>query len=161
MIKRFLLGIDDSQYTFEALENLAGLFLKTDVNFHLFLAVTESHLPAPPPTSSEATDWQEVQKRRAQQILDKGVSSLLQMGYKRSRISTETRLQSVNAAQDILNAGKSEEIIAIVLARKQQSGVKRLLPDTTTANIYQYSDVQPVWAIGNLPLSSRPTFSQQ
>jgi len=38
------------------------------------------------------------------------------------------------------------------LARKKQSGVKRLLPDTTTANIYQYSDVQPVWAIGNLPL---------
>ena len=53
MVKRFLLGIDDSQYTFEALENLAGLFLKTDAHFHLFLAVTESHLPAPPPTSSD------------------------------------------------------------------------------------------------------------
>jgi hypothetical protein len=138
MVKRFLLGIDDSQYTFEALENLAGLFQKTDAHFHLFLAVTESHLPAPPPTSTETTDWQEVQKRRAR--------------YKRSRISTETRLQSVNAAQDILNAGKSEEITAIVLARKQQSGVKRMLPDTTTANIYQYADVQPVWAIGNLRL---------
>ena len=136
MVKRFLLGIDDSQYTFEALENLAGLFLKTDAHFHLFLAVTESHLPAPPPTSTGTTDWQEVQKRRAQQILDKGVSSLLQMGYKRSRISTETRLQSVNAAQDILNGGKSEEIIAIVLARKQKSGVKRLLPDTTAARTW-------------------------
>ena len=152
MVKRFLLGIDDSQYTFEALENLAGLFLKTDVHFQLFLVVTESHLPAPPPTSSEITDWQEVQKRRAQQILDKGVSSLLQMGYQRSRVSTETRLQSVNAAQDILNAGNSEEIIGIVLARKQQSGLKRLLPDTTTANIFQYAAMQPVWAIGNLPL---------
>jgi hypothetical protein len=152
MVKRFLLGIDDSQYTFEALENLAGPFLKTDVHFQLFLAVTESHLPAPPPASSEITAWQEVQKRRVQQILDKGVSSLLQMGYKRSRISTEARLQSVNAAQDILNAGKSEETIAIVLPRKQQSGLKRFLPDTSTANMYQYADVQPVWAIGNLPL---------
>lgn len=152
MVKKFLLGIDDSQYTFEALENLAGLFLKTDVHFHLFLAVTESHLPAPPPTSSETTDWQAVQKKRAQQILDKGVSSLLQLGYKRSRITAETRLQSVNAAQDMLKAAKNEEIIAIVLARKQKAGVKRLLPDTTTANIYQHAAVQPVWAIGNLPL---------
>ncbi len=151
MVKRFLLGLDDSQYTFEALENLGGLFLKTDAHFHLFHAVTESHLPARPPTSTETGDWLEIQRRQAQQILDRAVSSLLQMGYKRARISTETRLQSVNAAQDILDAGRSEEIMAIVLARKPRLGVKRLLPDTT-ANIYQYADVKPVWALGSLPL---------
>lgn len=152
MVKRYLLGIDESQDSLEALENLGDLFLKTDAHFHLFHAVTESHLPARPPTSTEIGDWQEVQKRQAQQILDKGVSSLLQMGYKRARVSAETRLQSVNAAQDIINAGKSEEITAIALARKQRSGVKRLLPDTDVSNIYQYAEVQPVWAIGSLPL---------
>jgi hypothetical protein len=30
--------------------------LKTDAHFHLFLAVAESHLPAPPPTSTESND---------------------------------------------------------------------------------------------------------
>ena len=152
MVKRYLLGIDESQDSLEALENLGDLFLKTDAHFHLFHALTESHLPAPPPTSTEIGDWQEVQKRQAQQILDKGISSLLQMGYKRARVSTETRLQSVSAAQDTVNAGKSEEITAIALARKQRSGVKRLLPDTDVGNIYRYAEVQPVWAIGSLSL---------
>jgi hypothetical protein len=152
MAKRFLLGVDDSQETFKALEKLGGLFLKNEAHFHLFQAVTESHLPARPPTSSETGDWQEIQKRQAQQILDKAVSSMLQMGYKRARISTETRLESANAAREILNAGKSEEIMAIVFARKQPAGLKRLLRDATTSNIYRYAEVKPLWAIGNLPL---------
>jgi nucleotide-binding universal stress UspA family protein len=152
MTTRFLLGVDDSKDTFEALEKLGGLFLKTEAHFHLFQAVTESHLPARPPTSTETADWQQVQKRQAQQILDKAVSSLLQMGYKRARISTETRLESANAAQDILNAGEGEEIMAIVFARKQPSGLKRLLGDATTSNIYRYAEVKPLWAIGDLPL---------
>jgi len=152
MATRFLFGVDDSQDTFEALEKLGGLFLKTEAYFHLFQAVTESNLPARPPTSTETADWQEVQKRQAQQILDKAISSLLQMGYKRARISTETRLQSPNAAQEILNAGKRQEIMATVFARKQPSGVKGLLRDATTSNIYRYAEVKPLWAIGNLPL---------
>ena len=152
MAKRFLLGVEDSADSFEALEKLAGLFLKTKAHFHLFRAVTESHLPARPPTSTETTDWQGVQKRQAQQSLDKAVSSLLQMGCKRARISTETRLESANAAQEIINAGKGEEIMAIVFARKQPAGVKRLLRDGTDANIYRYTEVKPLWAIGNFPL---------
>jgi nucleotide-binding universal stress UspA family protein len=152
MVKRILLGVDNSRDTFEALEELGGLLLKTEVHFHLFQAVTESHLPARPPTSTETADWREVQKRQAQQILDKAVSALLEMGYKRARISTETRLESSNEAQEIINAGKSEEIMAIVFARKQPSGLERLLPDANTYNIFKYAEVKPLWAIGNLPL---------
>jgi len=152
MAKRFLLGVDDSKDTFEALEKMGGLFLKSETHFHLFQAVTESHLPARPPTSTETADWQEVQKRQAQQILDKAVSALLQMGYKRARISTETRLESTNEAREIINASKSEEVMAIVFAQKQPSGLKRLLPDATTYNIYKYAEIKPLWAIGKLPL---------
>ena len=152
MAKRLLLGVDDSEDTFKALEKLGGLFLKTDVHFHLFQAVTESHLPARPPTSTEISDWREVLKRQAQQVLDKAVSLLIQMGYKRARISAETRLEIVDEAQEILDAGKNEEIMAIAIARKQPSGLKRLLLDTATANMYKYGEVKPLWAIGNLPL---------
>ena len=152
MNKRYLLGVDDTQDTLEALENLGGLFLKGDAHFHLFHAVPETHLPARPPPSVETTDWEKVQKRQAQQVLDKAVSSLLQLGYKRSRLSTESRLQSANTVQDIMEVGRDAEIAAIVLARKQRSGVKRFLSDTTTAKVCQYSEAQPVWAIGALPL---------
>jgi hypothetical protein len=152
MVKRFLLGVDDSSDTFEVLEKLGRLFLKTGVHFHLFHAVTESHFPARPPTSIETDDWQEVQKRQAQQILDKAVSSLLQIGYKRPRITTETRQESGNPAQEILDGGKSEEFMAIVFARKQPSGVKRLLSDPAPHNIYKQVEGKPLWAIGNLPL---------
>jgi hypothetical protein len=152
MAKRFLLGVDDSEETFQALEELGGLFLKTEVHFHLFKAVTKSNLPARPPTSTETRDWQEVSKRQAQQVLDKAVSLLLQMGFKRARISTEARLESVNEAQAILDAGDSEETMAIVFARKEPAGLKRLLSDTATMNMYKYAQVKPLWAVGKLPL---------
>ena len=152
MNKRYLLGVDDTQDTLEALENLGGLFLKGDALFHLFHSVPESHLPARPPSSVETTDWEKVQKRRAQQVLDKAVTSLLELGYKRSRLSTESRLQSANTVQDILDVCREAEIAAIVLARKQRSGVKRLLSDATTDKVCQYSVEKPVWAIGALPL---------
>jgi nucleotide-binding universal stress UspA family protein len=150
MEKRFLLGVDDSQNTVEVLENLGGLFLKSGAHFHLFHAVSEEFRPARPPTSTETTDWEEVQERRAQRVLDKAVSSLLQMGYKRSRLSTESRLQSKNTAQDILDAGKRAEVSAVILARKRRSKVKRLLSESTTPKVYQYANTQPVWAIGGL-----------
>ena len=73
MNKRYLLGVDDTQDTLEALENLGGLFVKGDALFHLFHSVPESHLPARPPSSVETTDWEKVQERRAQQVLDKAV----------------------------------------------------------------------------------------
>ena len=151
MIKRFLFTVDDSQSNFEALENLGDLFLKTDAHLHLFHTLTESHDPARPPTSVETGDWEKVQMRQAQRVLDKAVSSLLKMGYKRLRISMEQRPQSSNAAQDILDAGKNTDIAAIVLARKDRSRVKRFLPETTTARVFQYSDARPVWLISTLP----------
>ncbi len=152
MIKRFLFSVDDSQKTLEALANLGGLFLKGDAHFLLFHAVPERHLPARPPPSDETADWQRVQERRARQVLDKAVNELVQMGYKRSRLHTESRPQSQNTGQDILDVGRNPEFAAIVLARKQRSGASRIIPETTTAMVYQYSDVQPVWAIGALPL---------
>ena len=152
MVKKFLLGVDDSPDTSEVLEKLGHLFLKTEVHFHLFHAVTESHFPARPPTSTETGDWQEVQKRQAQQILDTAVSLLLKIGYKRARITTETRQESINPAQEILDGGKSEEFTAIAFARKQPSGVKRLLPDPAPDTIYKQLEGKPLWAIGNLPL---------
>ena len=152
MNKRYLLGVDDTQDTLEVLENLGGLFVKGDVHFHLFHASPESHLPARPPSSVETVDWEKVQNRQAQQVLDKALSSLLQMGYKRSHLSFESRLKSANTVEDILRVGGSAEIAAIVLARKQHSRAKRFFPDATIAKICQYADSNPVWTIGTLPL---------
>jgi nucleotide-binding universal stress UspA family protein len=152
MVKKFLFSMDDLQISLDALKNLAGLFLKTDVHFHLFHAVPESQLPAGPPPSAETEDWDRVQQRQAQVVLDKAVGSLLQMGFKRSRLSTESRAQSANITQDILDIGKNREITAIVLARSHSSGLKRFIPEAPASTLYQYADVQPVWAIGALPL---------
>ena len=152
MKKSYLLGVDDTQDTTEILDNLGGLFVRGDAHFHLFHASPESHLPARPPSSVETADWEMVQNRQAQQVLDKAVSSLLQMGYKRSRLSIESRLQSANTVDDILQIGGSAEIVAIVLARKQHSRVKRFFSDATIAKVYQCAVSKPVWTIGTLPL---------
>ena len=153
MIKRFCLGVDDSQNTLEALENLGGLFLKSEANFHLFHAMPESTLPARPPSSAETIEWEHVQKREAQQVLDKALSSLLQMGYKRSRLSTESMVQGLNEVQDVRDAGRDAEIEAIVLARRRRrSRLNRFIPETTTADVYHYANLQNVWAVSTLPL---------
>ena len=153
MIKRFCLRVDDSQNTQEALENLGGLFLKGDANFHLFHAMPESTLPARPPSSAETIEWERVQKREAQQLLDKALSSLLQMGYKRSRLSTESMALGLSAGQDVGNAGRTAEIETVVLARRRlRSRLNRFISETTTADVYHYASQQNVWAVSTLPL---------
>ncbi len=152
MIKRFLFSVDESEDTLEALGNLAGLLLKGDAHFHLFQVLPESQLPARPPSSVETADWEKVQKRQTQKVLDKAVSLLLQMGYKRSRLIAESRQQSGFTAQDILDTSKNAEVTAIVLTRKHRSRLKRFIPETTTSMVYQQADMKPVWAIGTLPL---------
>jgi len=152
MVNKFFLGVDDSQNTLAALENLGGLFLKGDADFHLFHLGTEGSFPARPPSSGETPEWEHVQQHESQQVLDRAVSLLLQLGYRRSRLSTESSLKSLTTAQDILDAGRNAESAAIVLVREsRRSRFKRLLPETT-AKVYQYADRQPVWAIGALPL---------
>jgi nucleotide-binding universal stress UspA family protein len=151
MSRRFLFGVDDSENTLQALKNFAELFLESDVILHLFHAVPESSLLYPGELSTlsgEASEWEKVQERQAQHVLDKAVGMLVGMGYKRSRIESEHKLQSVDTAQNILDACESNQFAAIVLARKGRSAVKRFLLGSTTTKICQHSEVQPVWVIG-------------
>ena len=151
MSRRFLFGVDDSANTLQALKNFAELFLESDVILHLFHAVPESSLLYPGELSTlsgEVSEWEKVQERQAQRVLDKAVELLVKMGYKRSRLESERMLKSVDTAQNILAACESNEFAAIVLARKGRSAVKRFLLGSTTTKICQYSEAQPVWVIG-------------
>jgi nucleotide-binding universal stress UspA family protein len=151
MSRRFLFGVDDSENTLQALKNFAELFLESDVILHLFHAVPESSLLYPGELSTlsgEVSEWEKVQERQAQRVLDKAVELLVEMGYKRSRLESERMLKSVDTAQNILAACESNEFAAIVLARKGRSAVKRFLLGSTTTKICQYSEAQPVWVIG-------------
>jgi nucleotide-binding universal stress UspA family protein len=151
MTRRFLFGVDDSENTLQALKNFAELFLEDDVVLHLFHAVPESSLLYPGELSTlsgEAGEWEKVQERQAQRVLDKAVGMLVAMGYKRSRLESEHKLQSVDTAQNILDACESNQFAAIVLARKGRSAVKRFLLGSTTTKICQHSETQPVWVIG-------------
>jgi nucleotide-binding universal stress UspA family protein len=149
---KFLFGVDDSQDSFDALENLAALFLKSDACFHIFHGVRESYLIARHPLSAGTPDWDRVQEHQAQRVLDKAVSSLLRLGYKRSRLSTESTLESPNVAEDLLEVCKNANFAAVVLARKKHSKFKRFLSSDTAAKVYECATVQPVWTIGSVPL---------
>jgi len=155
MSRRFLLGMDDSENTLQALKNLGQLLLESEVNLQLFYAVPESSLLYPGELSTlsgEVSEWEKVQERQAQRVLDQAVGTLVDMGYKRSRLQTERLLKSVDIAQDILAASESKDFDAIVLARKGRSAVKRFLLGSTTAKVCQYSEAQPVWVIDTTPL---------
>ncbi|MFP3870993.1 MAG: universal stress protein, partial [Syntrophobacteria bacterium] len=151
MTRRFLVGVDNSQNTLQALTNLGNLLLDTDVHFHLFHAVPESSLLYPGELSTlsgEPSDWEKVQRRQAEKVLDQAMGALVELGYKRSRLHPQSKLQSVSTAQDILEASENADSGAIVLARKGHSAVKRFLLGSTTASVCQYAEAQPVWAIG-------------
>jgi nucleotide-binding universal stress UspA family protein len=155
MSRRFLLGVDDSENTLQALKNLGQLLLESDANFQIFYAVPESSLLYPGELSTlsgEVSEWEKVQERQAQRVLDEAVGTLVEMGYKRRRLQTERMLQSVDTAQDILAASESKDFDAIVLARKGRSAVKRFILGSTTAKVCQYSESQPVWVIDTIPL---------
>jgi nucleotide-binding universal stress UspA family protein len=151
MSRRFLFGVDDSENTLQALKNFAELFLEGDAILHLFHAVPESSLLYPGELSTlsgEAAEWEKVQERQAQRVLDKATGLLVAMGYKRSRLESVRMLNSVDTAQDILAVCESNQFAAIVLARKGRSAVKRFLLGSTTTKICQHSEEQPVWVIG-------------
>ena len=151
MSRRFLFGVDDSENTLHALKNFAELFLESDAILHLFHAVPESSLLYPGELSTlsgEVSEWEKVQERQAQRVLDKAVELLVEIGYKRSRLEFERSFKSVDTAQNILAVCESNEFAAIVLARKGRSAVKRFLLGSTTTKICQYSESQPVWVIG-------------
>ena len=156
MSRRFLLGVDDSENTLQALKNLGQLFLESSVNLELFHAVPESSLLYPGELftlSGEVSEWEKVQERQAQRVLDQAVGTLVEMGYKRSRLQTERVLKSVDTAHDIIAASESKDFDAIVLARKGRSAVTRFILGSTTAKVCQYSEAQPVWVIDASPLS--------
>jgi nucleotide-binding universal stress UspA family protein len=155
MARRLLIGVDDSQNSVEALRNLGGLLQGTDIHLELFHAVPESALIYPGELSTLSgtpSDWKKVQERQARAVLDQTVSLLVGMGYKRSRLSQASVLQSVDAAQDILVASDKGDFAAIVLARKGRSAAKRFLLGSTTTMVCQYSEKQPVWVLGTRPL---------
>jgi nucleotide-binding universal stress UspA family protein len=155
MARRVLFGVDGSQNSLQALENLGRLFRESDVQFHLFHAVPESSLLYPGELSTlsgEVSEWEKVQKRQAQQVLDQTLGLLVEMGYRRSAVQAETILQSVDTAQNILDASESDEFAAIVLARKGRSAVKRFLLGSTTLKVCQHSETHPVWVIGTVAL---------
>jgi len=155
MAGKLFIGVDDSQNSLEALRNLGGLFQGTDVHLELFHAVPESALMYPGELSTLSgtpSDWQKVQEGQARAVLDQAVSLLVAMGYKRSRLSRERVLQSVNAAQDILAASEKGDFAAVVLARKGRSTAKRFLLGSTTTMVCQYSEKHPVWVLGTRPL---------
>ena len=147
MARTFLFGVDDSQNTLKALKNLGGLFQEGDIKFHLFHAVPERSTLYPGELSTlsgEVSEWEKVQKRQAQQVIDKAVGSLVEMGYRRPRLQAESMLQSVDIAQNILDASEGGEFTAIVLARKGRSAVKRFLLGSTTLKVCQHSEKKPL-----------------
>ena len=155
MATKLLIAVDDSQNSLEALRNLGGLFQGADLDLELFHAVPESALIYPGELSTLSgtpSDWKKVQERQARAVLDQAVSLLVGMGYKRSRLSQERVLQSVDAAQDILAASEKGDFAALVLARRGRSAVKRFLLGSTTTMVCQYSEKQPVWVLGTRPL---------
>ena len=91
MTRKLLIGVDDSQNTLQALRNLAELSLESDTHFHLFHAVPESSLLYPGELSTlsgEVSEWEKVQQRQAQQVLDQAVGMLVETIYFVGRIST-------------------------------------------------------------------------
>jgi nucleotide-binding universal stress UspA family protein len=155
MSVKFLFGLDDSERTYQALRNLGSLLEPADVHFHLFYAAPESSLFYPGELSTlsgEPEQWKKAQEGQARGILDRAADLLLHLGFRHSRIEKELRLQSVNAAQDILAAGERLEPGAIVLARKGRSAVKRFFLGSTTATVCQYAEKRPVWVVGSQPL---------
>ena len=151
MTRRFLFGMDDSPNTLRALENLGGLFLNSKVAFHLFHAVPESSLLYPGELSTlsgEVSEWEKIQQRQAQRVLDQAVGLLVEMGYKRSRLEVESALKSVDTAQNILDASEKDGFAAIILARKGRSAVKKFLLGSTTTKVCQHAETKPVWVIG-------------
>jgi hypothetical protein len=84
-----IFGVDGSESTFQALQNLGSLLEPAGVQFHLFYAAPERSLFDPgglSTLSGEPDQWKEAQEGQAHGIIELAAGLLSDIGFKRSRI---------------------------------------------------------------------------
>jgi nucleotide-binding universal stress UspA family protein len=151
MPMKLLFGLDDSEFTYQALRNVGSLLAPAGIGVHLFHAAPESTLCHPgelSTVSGEPAPLQKALEGQAQAILKQAVDLLLKLGFERPRIESELRLNSVNAAQEILAAAERAAPAAIAVARKGRSAITRFFLGSTATLVCHYAETLPVWVVG-------------
>jgi nucleotide-binding universal stress UspA family protein len=83
--------------------------------------------------------WEKKQEKEWAWVFKKAQKRLQEGGLLREAIRTEFKPMEINVADDILNETETSRYGTIVLGRRGQTGLKKILPGSVAARILPYA----------------------
>lgn len=89
-------------------------------------------------------------KTAAMSILEKFRDEMCSLGVDESRIRLKTQVRQLGLAQDIIEYAQEKLFDAILMGRRQMSGIQKMFGSSVSSAVLERSQVLPVWlADGN------------
>ena len=154
MQKKFLIALDDSRYSENALKYGASLYQTADdvtyTLFHVQPTISQYLLEEARTKSKARAELEKLMRSSdiaGQTLLEAYRSKMVDMGIPGDKIQVTTLPRNSGVAKDILEYSTAMLYDAILIGRRGLSGVAELFVGSVSANVVDHSELIPVWLV--------------
>ena len=152
MERKILLAVDGTQKGLES-ASIVGQILKDQHDLHLVLIHCMQQLSSLLP-GEVCLDVEEQckipfadQEKVGNAVLNESRRRIVEAGFPGDRIEMQLKLNSMDAAHDILAEAENRKIRTIALGRRGRSQVEALLLGSVSGKVAQYAQHKTVWIV--------------
>ncbi len=151
-MKRILIAVDGTEKGLEAV-SILGRLLKDQGELRILLLHCVQQIATLLP-GDLCLDVEETcrfpyldQERIGTAVLKESAARLVEAGFAEEKIDRKLKMDSLDAAQDIIQAAESEQIQTIAMGRRGRSQVENLLLGSVSGKVAQYASEKTVWIV--------------
>ena len=166
MSKKFLIAVDDSIHSKNALEYACNISASLkEANFTLFHVqpMISQYLldDAKKDLAAEAELQKLINKNTeaGESLLHKHKEQMIRLGVAEQSIDSITLPRMLGLAKDILKYSSSDIYDAIIMGRRGLSGLQEAIIGSVSANVVEHSKSTPVWLIDGQVVSQKIMFA--
>jgi nucleotide-binding universal stress UspA family protein len=154
MSKKFLIAVDDSIYSKNAIKYACNIFASLKeahfTLFHVQPMISEYLLDeAKNDLAAEAELKRMINKNTeaGKNLLQKYKEEMIRLGVADQHIDSITLPRTLGLAKDILKYSAGDTYDAIIIGRRGLSGLQEVIMGSVSANVVEHSKSTPVWLI--------------
>ncbi len=166
MSKKFLIAVDDSIHSKNAIKYASNIFASVkEANFTLFHVqpmISEYLLDeAKNDLAAEAELKRMIKKNTeaGESLLQKYREEMIRLGVSEQHIDSITLPRTLGLAKDILKYSSGDVYDAIIMGRRGLSGLQEIILGSVSANVVEHSKSTPVWLIDGEVVSQKIMFA--
>jgi nucleotide-binding universal stress UspA family protein len=152
MEKKILFAVDGSEKGFQAV-SVMGRLLKDqpDIRLVLFHCIQQMAKLLPGEVARDVEETCKLpigdQEKIGTAVLCEARRLLVEAGFPEDRIESKQKVDSVDAAQDILAEAEAQNIRTIALGRRGRGQLQTMLLGSVSGKVAQYAHHQTVWIV--------------